>query len=197
MAEPGRAETDDAERAGNPPAPTMFDVPAVVLGTVGGAAVAWVHRNQALTAVLLVVLVAIATWLSVIDLRERRLPNKIVGPLALVTTMVVLVAGVVGDDLGRTRRALLVGAIAVIVCFVANLAGGMGMGDVKYSFPLFTVIGWFGGLAVNMTVLTTALAGGLVGIVLVATGRGRKFRLPYGPFMSLGLVAGLVTAGLL
>lgn len=165
-------------------------------GLVGAIAVVWAHRHQPVTATLLTAWVAVASRLSAIDLRERRLPNRIVGPLAAAVAVAVFGAGVATDDLGRGGRALAVGTAALVVCLVANLAGGMGMGDVKYAFPLFTTVGWFGGEAVVVTVLVTTVAGAVAGAVVLAMGLGRRFRLPYGPFMSLGLVAGLVVAGL-
>jgi leader peptidase (prepilin peptidase)/N-methyltransferase len=175
---------------------TRVDVLTAIVGAVGAAAVVWAHRHQPVTAVVLAVWVGVAAWLSAIDLRERRLPNRIVGPLAVAVVLTVIGAGVLTDELGRGGRALTVGAVAFVVCLAANLAGGMGMGDVKYAFPLFATVGWFGREAVAAAVLVTTLAGAVAGAAVLVMGLGRRFRLPYGPFMSLGLVAGLVVAGL-
>ncbi len=133
-----------------------------------------------------------ATWLSVIDLRIHRLPNPIVGTLAAAVLIWVLGAGLVVGDISRSTTAIAFGMGAVTVFFMANLLGGMGMGDVKYVFPLVTTLGWFGWLAVASAAVATALTGALAATVALAVGRGRKYRLPYGPFMSIGLVAGLL-----
>ncbi len=175
---------------------TRVDGLTTIFGAMGAAAVVWAHRHQPATAMMLATWVGVAAWLSAIDMRERRLPNRIVGPLAAAVVLAVIGAGVLTDELGRSGRALTVGAVAFVVCLVANLAGGMGMGDVKYAFPLFATVGWFGGDAVVAAVLVTTLAGAVAGAAVLVMGLGRRYRLPYGPFMSLGLIAGLVVAGL-
>lgn len=174
---------------------SRIDLATAAAGVVGGVAVVLAHRHQPFTATLLLAWVGVAAWLSAIDLRERRLPNRIVAPLTGAVVVAIIGAGAVTDDLGRGGRALAVGAVAFLVGLLANLAGGMGMGDVKYAFPLFATVGFFGREAVAATVLVTTVAGAAAGAVVLAMGLGRRFRLPYGPFMSLGLVAGLVVAG--
>ncbi len=137
-------------------------------------------------------MVIVATWLSVIDLRSHRLPNPIVGALAAAVVVSVLAAGIVVGDVGRSSRAIAFAMAAVAIFFIANLVGGMGMGDVKYVFPLVTALGWFGWLAIASAAVATAITGAAAATAALATGRGRKYRLPYGPFMSIGFVAGLL-----
>jgi len=164
------------------------------MALVAAVVVAVAHRENPLAAVALGVLVVIAGWLSAIDLKEHRLPNRIVGPLAGAVLLAVVSAGIWNADLARSGRALLFGLGAAAVLLVGNLVGGIGMGDVKYAFPLWATLGWFGADAVVMAALVTAAAGGLAAIVVLLSGRGRQYRLPYGPFMSIGLVAGLLQA---
>lgn len=167
----------------------------VGVGLAATALVGWLHRARPLEGLALAVVVAVSTWLSVIDFREHRLPNRIVGPLAVAITVVIGLGGLAEDDLGRAGRAMAFGLVASTVLLVANLIGGLGMGDVKYGYPVAATVGWFGWDALAVTILVTAFSGGLVGAVLLAIGRGRNYALSYGPFMALGLVAGLVAAG--
>jgi leader peptidase (prepilin peptidase)/N-methyltransferase len=174
------------------------DAALVAAGAVAVLAVAIGYRQSPLTAAALVVMLGVSTWLSVIDARIHRLPNRIVGPLAAAAAATVAVAAVIGDeaggDWGRAARAVGFGAVISAVLLVANLVGGLGMGDVKYGFPVGVTVGWFGLDAVLVTVLATTLAGAVAAIGLLATGRGRSHRLAYGPFMALGTAAGLLSA---
>jgi len=153
-----------------------------------------VHWSDPVIALALTGLVAVAGWLSLTDIEQRRLPNRIVGPLAAAVTVGVILAGVLGSDLDRSGRAMLFGLAAAGFFLVGNLVGGMGMGDVKYAYPIGATLGWYGLEPLLNALLITVVIGGLAAVAVLASGKGRRYRLPYGPFMSLGLVAGLLTA---
>ncbi len=156
--------------------------------------VARAHWASPIVAVGLAVMLAVCGRLSVIDYNEHRLPNRIVGPLAIAVTTAVVVGGLWTDDLTRSGRAMLFGLAAAAFLLVGNLIGGMGMGDVKYAFPLATALGWFGSQPVLTWALVTAAVGGLAGLAVIVSGRGRRYRVPYGPFMTIGLFVGLLSA---
>ena len=172
----------------------LVDGVVVGLGAAGALAVAAGHRATPLLAAALAGAVVVSAWLSIIDFREHRLPNRIVGPLAAAATAVVVVAGLAEGDPARTARALGLGLAVSAVLLAANLLGGMGMGDVKYGFPVGVLVGWFGWDALVVTILVTTAAGGLVAVGLLVRGLGRGHHLSYGPYMALGLVAGLLAA---
>jgi leader peptidase (prepilin peptidase)/N-methyltransferase len=69
---------------------------------------------------------------------------------------------------------------------------GMGMGDVK----LLAMIGAFlGSKAVVVTVFVSAFVGSVVGVaIMLFTGKGRKYAIPYGPFLALGAIISLFWA---
>lgn len=159
-----------------------------------GAAVAILvgYRDRPLGAFCLAAVILASTWLSVIDFREHRLPNRIVGPLAAAVASGVIIAGVAEDDLSRSWRALGFGLAVAVILLVANIAGGLGMGDVKYGFPMAATVGWFGWDALSITILITTAAGALVAIAMLLAGRGRNQHLSYGPYMALGLAGGLL-----
>jgi leader peptidase (prepilin peptidase) / N-methyltransferase len=81
----------------------------------------------------------------------------------------------------------LVGLLAGGVSFylIALLSrGGMGGGDVKMMAMVGAFTGWKG---VFLTTLVGSLAGSLFGIALmVLKGKGRKTKVPFGPFLALG-----------
>jgi leader peptidase (prepilin peptidase) / N-methyltransferase len=78
------------------------------------------------------------------------------------------------------------GSFYLIACGYSLLRGkeGMGGGDIK----LIAMIGaWIGWRALPIVVLLSALAGALIGgIFLVASGKGARTRIPFGPFLALG-----------
>jgi len=189
-------DVHDDQLSEKPQAARPSPVRSAVIGVTVSATilVVLVHRATPVTAIGLGLLVVFAGWLSVIDFEQHRLPNRIIGPLTGAVTVVVVLAGLVNDDLGRSGRALLIGLAASIVMLVGNLIGGMGMGDVKYAFPLAATLGWFGLSPVLAGALVMAFTGGLAALVVLIIGKGRGHRLAYGPFMSLGLIGGLLTA---
>ncbi len=169
---------------------------SAILGmtAVAMVVVAAAHWANPVVALGLAAMVAVCGWLSAVDYEEHRLPNRIVGPLAVAVTTAVVTGGVWTGDLGRSGQALLLGLAASMFLFVGNLLGGLGMGDVKYAFPLAGALGWFGTEPVLTWAFVTAAIGGLAGLAILVTGQGRRARIPYGPFMTLGLFAGLLSA---
>lgn len=153
---------------------------------------------NALNAVLLgsglVAVLAVSAWLSVIDLREHRLPNRIVGPLAGAVAVWLVALGVVTGDLGRTAAALGWGCAAFGVFLLLNLTVGLGMGDVKYAWPVAATLGWFGWPALKVGIYGLIVSGGIVAVVLLARGRSKDTRVAYGPYMAFGLLCGLAQA---
>ena len=67
----------------------------------------------------------------------------------------------------------------------------MGIGDVK----LAAVMGLFLGRAVGVAILTGVFAGAIVGALVMArvgVKQGRKTAVPFGPFLALGGIVGLL-----
>jgi leader peptidase (prepilin peptidase) / N-methyltransferase len=73
---------------------------------------------------------------------------------------------------------------------------GLGMGDVKMLAMIGAFIGW---QLTLLTLMTASLAGSLIGLGLLATGRGSmKYALPFGTFLALGAAfAAVLGPGLL
>lgn len=152
------------------------------------AAVALVHADDTAQLVLGLVLVAFLVPLTLIDLEHRLLPNVLTGPAAVLA----IVLGFALDAGGEPER-LIAGVAAATFLLVAALAkpGGMGMGDVK----LAGVLGLFLGAPVAVAMLVAFVSGSLVGAVIMArkgVAAGRKTKVPFGPFLALGGVAGIL-----
>jgi leader peptidase (prepilin peptidase)/N-methyltransferase len=138
------------------------------------------------------VLFAALLAISVIDLKHYIVPNRILIPLT-ATAVPLLAFAVVGKDAGVEDfvRGLLGAAVGLTVMFVLNLISprGMGMGDVKMSFPLGLYLGFLGWGEVVLGFFAAFLLGALVGLALIALKRrGRKDAVPFGPFLAAGTV---------
>jgi leader peptidase (prepilin peptidase)/N-methyltransferase len=131
--------------------------------------------------------VAALITLAGIDLDHKLLPNKIVYPLAAWGVVAVLIAD--RDDLVEH---LVAGAGAFLFLFAAVLAypRGMGMGDVK----LAGAMGIYLGAAVIPALLVAFLTGSVVGIAIIARegADARKKALPFGVFLALGGIVGVL-----
>jgi leader peptidase (prepilin peptidase)/N-methyltransferase len=129
---------------------------------------------------------AVLIVLSVIDLRTRRLPNRIVLPAAAVV-LVAQIAIAPGRALEWTLAAG--GAFALLLVAALVNPAGLGMGDVKLALLLGAALGW----AVAPALFIGFAAAALAGIVLVARGGwgARKTAIPLGPFLALGGIVAL------
>ena len=133
------------------------------------------------------VFVTVLLAVTLTDLERRIIPNKIL--IAAAALAVVLAAA---TDPGSLAERLAAGAAAGGLLFLAALAypRGMGLGDVK----LAATMGLFLGRNVAPAVLVALLAGSLVGLAMIARhgAAARKQAIPFGPFLALGGVVGLL-----
>lgn len=157
--------------------------------TVGAlfAATVLVYWDDPALAVIGMVFVAMLAVVTLTDLERRVIPNKV-----LIAGAVICLAIAVPTDLAGVPERLIAAAAAGGLFFLVALAypAGMGLGDVK----LAAVMGLFLGRAVAPAILAALLAGSLVGLALIARhGAGaRKMAIPFGPFLALGGVVGLL-----
>jgi leader peptidase (prepilin peptidase)/N-methyltransferase len=125
--------------------------------------------------------------LAAIDFDHKLLPNKIVYPLAAYGVIATLLVD--GDDLVENLIAG-AGAFAFLLAAVIAYPRGMGMGDVK----LAGAMGLYLGLSVIPALLVAFLSGSVVGLVILARegAAGRKKAVPFGVFLALGGIVGVL-----
>ena len=115
------------------------------------------------------------------------IPNKIL----LVAAVLGVAIAAVGDPSSLPERAIAAAAAGGIL-FLVVLAypKGMGLGDVK----LTAVMGLYLGRNVAPAVLVALLVGSVVGLAMIARqgAAARKQAIPFGPFLALGGVVGLL-----
>lgn len=125
--------------------------------------------------------------LSIIDLRHRIIPNRIVYPslVAFGASIVVVALAGGGLDAGRAGIGMLAyGGSLLLVAIVAP--AGMGMGDVKLTSLIGLVLGAVGLRYVAVAAGAGILMGGVGAIAALMAGASRKQAIPFGPFLAAG-----------
>lgn len=151
------------------------------------AATALALWGDAAAVVLGLVFVTVLVAITLTDLERRIIPNKI-----LLAGSIAAIAIVAPTDPGSLPERALAAAAAGGLLLAAALAypRGMGLGDVK----LAATMGLFLGREVAPAILVALLAGSLVGLAMIARhgAAARKRAIPFGPFLALGGVVGLL-----
>jgi leader peptidase (prepilin peptidase) / N-methyltransferase len=160
---------------------TELSVGLLFVGTV------LVYRDDAAEAAIGLVFVAMLAIVTLTDVERRIIPNKV-----LIAGAILCVAIAVPTDPGSLPERAIAAIAAGGVFFLVALAypAGMGLGDVK----LAATMGLFLGRAVAPAILAGLLLGSLVGLILIARhgSRARKMAIPFGPFLALGGIIGLL-----
>jgi len=162
--------------------------PLVEASTAALAVSVVLVKHSAHDIALGLVLVGILVPISLIDLEHRIIPNKITLPAALAAIGIELVTRPSGVPQQLIAGA---GAAGFLLLFALAYPRGMGMGDVK----LAGVLGLYLGGAVAVALFVGVVAALLVGVAImmrVGVKAGRKTAVPFGPFLALGGVVGLL-----
>ncbi len=145
--------------------------------------------------VSLIPFVIFLSAMTVIDLRELRIPDKLTKPAA-IAAVPLLALSLLSEwgDISLVRAllgALAMGAFYFILFFI--YPAGMGFGDVKLAPIIGAQLGFFGWIPEVRGLIAAYLIVGPVAIVLLIFGRARmKTGFPFGPFMAIGAVVALV-----
>lgn len=162
---------------------------AAVAGALVGAAVGvdW-------PLLFLVPLVPVGVALALIDWRTRLLPTRLIAPTYALVVPLVIAAGLLSGERDALVRAglgwLALGGLYVVLWLVSPRS--MGYGDVRLSGVLGIVLGYLGWPSVVLGGWSAFLLGGLAGLVLVRRGLIDRQHNPFGPWMLIGALAGVV-----
>ena len=163
-----------------------YPLTELTLGTLYLATVA-VLWGEPVEIALGIVFVTALLAVTLTDLDRRVIPNKVL----LVATIAGIAIAAVGDPSSLPERAIAAVAAGGGLFLVAlAYPRGMGLGDVK----LAAVMGLFLGRNVAPALLVALLAGSVVGLALIVRhgAQARKQAIPFGPFLALGGVVGLL-----
>jgi leader peptidase (prepilin peptidase)/N-methyltransferase len=131
-----------------------------------------------------------AIQLSLIDIREMRIPNRILFPALLISTTLILVAGFIMGDLYRSLIAFSGGFLSIALFFCIHLLRpkGLGMGDVKFAGFIGLTLSWIS-FPSGLIGLGLAFIFSSIFSISIFVVRRKSFKkvLPFAPFMLLGL----------
>lgn len=165
---------------------------AVVTAVAFGVLALRVGMDAVLPAFLVVM--AAGTAISIVDLREKRIPNRmllVAGPVvAVLLAGGLLLRGEPGRLLAVPAGAAVLFALYFVIALVVPAA--MGMGDVKLAALLGGALGAAGLTGWLVGLLAAFLIGGIVAVVALASRRvGLRGSIPFGPWMVAGALVGL------
>lgn len=153
---------------------------------------------------LLVVWLIVGTWLTVVDLREHRLPNFLTLPMLVVVPIGLGVAHLIGGPPSPmwsgwpgagVGASIWLGLLGLV--FLVTRGAGMGLGDVKLAPSLGATLGWLGVEVAFVGIVLAFVLGGVVSVLLLVTRRvERHTAIPFGPFLLLGSLAAVVLAAM-
>lgn len=170
-------------------------------GAAAAGVLAWaVGPEPALVGLVAVVPVAVA--LAVVDLRTRLLPKVLVLPATGLLLLVAAVAALLGgpaelDALVRALLGLVVARTAYwLLWFVRST--GLGFGDVRLAAMVGAGLGQLGWAELLVGLYAGFLVFGVPGLVWAVVRRDRSLlrtAYPFGPFLLVGALTGVVLGG--
>jgi len=134
-------------------------------------------------------LLVVAWPLTVIDLREHRLPNRLVLPAFPVALLAQLIATIISADWARQLFALLIALLIAAIGLGANYIDALGMGDVKLATVIALTLGYFNPwLPVIAIGIAFVLAFAVV-LVLITLGKVKiGSSIPLGPYLLVSFI---------
>jgi leader peptidase (prepilin peptidase) / N-methyltransferase len=145
--------------------------------------------------IMVAILLALMPAITLIDVRHRIIPNRLMYPSLIGFPIYVVVAWLFhgGTDPARAGLGLLMFGGGLFL--VALISRGMGMGDVKLASVIGLVYGSIGLRYVGVAAASAIVLGGLGGIGALLVGRGRKGSIPFGPYLAVGAVVAAFLTG--
>lgn len=166
--------------------PARYPLTELALGVAYAATVLVLWGDPGEIALGLVFVTALGA-VTLTDLEQRIIPNKVLLVAAVLGVAIVVVA----DPASLPERAIAAVAAGALFFAAALLyPRGMGLGDVK----LAAVMGLFLGQDVAPAIFVALLTGSVVGLATIVRhgAAARKRAIPFGPFLALGGVVGLL-----
>ncbi len=138
---------------------------------------------------------AVCLLLGYVDARTRLLPTQLIAPSYVVIVALLLLAGAADHSVDGLSTAFQGWLVMGGFYFVMWRVGppGLGYGDVRLSGLLALCLGYLGWGELITGLYAGFLLGGLGSVVLVLARRiTLKTHIPFGPFMILGALTGLI-----
>lgn len=152
-----------------------------------------------LLVLLTITWIAFGVALIRVDLREFRLPNRLVLGLLAFTILWLTAGSAIDNHWTALKRGFV--ALGIMVIFYGALyllsRGEVGLGDVKLSAPIGMLAGYFGWSHVVMAVVVSSISGAFYGLMLLLFREAnRRSSFAYGPFLIFGGWSVLLSAAI-
>lgn len=150
-----------------------------------------------LDAALPAFLVAVAGLIAIsaVDLELFIVPNRILYPTLFAAAPLLLIAAAVDNDWISLKTAAVGGALGWGLLLVIHLVSpaGMGFGDVRLAGLIGMMLGWLSVGHVVVALFLSFLLAAVGGVLLIVAGvKGRKDKVPFGPFLASGAMLALL-----
>lgn len=141
-------------------------------------------------------LLTVAWPLTRIDLRDRRLPNRLTLPAFPIT----LCGQALAVWLGTEGWQFLVALLTAVVAFSASLAlsryAGLGMGDVKLITAIALALAWFNPFLPAIAFFIGIVLAGVVSLAMIFIRKASMgSSIALGPYLLVGFVLSLISQG--
>lgn len=165
-----------------------FSLRYPVVEAITGFFAAFLFRRYGITPELFVyfALVSALIVIAFIDLDHKIIPDVISLPgiaVGFAASFFLASPGVIDSGIGIVLGGGVLFAIAAAYLLLTG-KDGMGGGDIKLLAMIGAFVGWKG---VIVTLLFSSFIGAVSGIAFMAvSGKGRKYAIPFGPFLASG-----------
>lgn len=134
-------------------------------------------------------LVAVAVPLARIDLKQHRLPNRLVLPAVPITLLGQGASASITGEWSRLGQALLAMTVAFVIGVLLNRFASLGMGDVKLIAAASLMLGWFGPVWPLVAVCLAFTLASLIVLPKVLLRRlSLKRSMALGPYLLVGII---------
>jgi leader peptidase (prepilin peptidase)/N-methyltransferase len=131
----------------------------------------------------------VAWPLTVIDLREHRLPNRLVLPAFPVALLGQSIGTVVSADWARQLIALGIALLVGVLGLGANHIDALGMGDVKLATVIAMILAYFDPWLPAMAIGSAFILAFVVVLILISLGKTKiGSSIPLGPYLLLSFL---------
>jgi leader peptidase (prepilin peptidase)/N-methyltransferase len=190
--DPEHPKTTYAEVAASPGLARTASWVSALGGAVVGGTLGWDW-----SLLFLLPLVPVGVALGIIDLRTRLLPTVVVWPTFGAVALLAAVSALLEDDLDALVRGLVGAAVVFAVFYVLWWVqpAGLGFGDVRLSAVLGLALGYLGWPELLVGIYGGFLVFAVPGLLVAVLRRDRgvlKASYPFGPFLLVGALAGVV-----
>lgn len=148
----------------------------------------FIKYNLSYQYIIFLIFLSALVVIAFVDLYHRIIPDVISLPGILAGFIVTFILSHISWYDSMVGALAGGGSLFLIAIIYERLTGkeGMGFGDVK----LLAMIGaWMGWRALPFVVLISSLTGAVIGVIFLwVSGKGFRFKIPFGPFLSFGTI---------